>query len=72
MSTTQAALVLHPAALLAGHPHKETMKHSLHKLGAQASAIIHGPNHEALTALIFIVFVAALLYAIKITFLSRG
>ena len=65
MSTNQAVL-------LAAHPHKETMKHSLHKLGAQASAIIHGPNHQGINTLIAIVFVVAFLYAIKITFLSRG
>jgi hypothetical protein len=66
MSNNEAALALHRArtTLLAHHPHKETVSQSLHKLGGQASAIIHGPDHQGLLTLAFIVMVIAALYGL--------
>lgn len=58
MSTNAAALVLHPAVLLAHHPHKETVAQSLHKTAAAAGAVIHGNGNEGA---IFAVCIVALI-----------
>lgn len=62
MSTNAAALVLHPAALLAHHPHKETVTQSLHKTASAASTVIHANGPEgALFAVCVVVLIVLLI-----------
>lgn len=60
MSTNEAALALHPmtAALLASHPHKETVTQSLHKTASAASSVAHVAGPEgAIFAVCLIAFI---------------